>query len=353
MRELPYGVVSDVHLHNWSAFSELLPNGENNRLRHTLDALLQAASLFRQSGARRMYIAGDLFHVRGKISPSVLNPTLKTFEQIVNEIEVRIIPGNHDLESDDSKELTNATQALAALGCKVVTEPTYFEDDDVLMVPWEPSLSKLRDTLSAMSTKHKAEAAIIHAPLNGVIPGIPDHGLEASELGDLGYQLIFCGHYHHHVDFGNGVYSIGATTHQTWSDVDTKAGCLIVTADRQVEHRELDAPKFVAFDDGLSGQAAIDRYAGNYVRVKLGEASESEIQTLRESLTGDYGARGVIIHAQPVRKTVERSATIAAGSSLEASVGEFIRHSETAVDKSALAHECEAILAEADNGEDD
>lgn len=353
MSQPAYGIASDIHLHNWSAFHKVLPTGENDRLMISLNALHSMATFLHDRDMKRLYIAGDLFHVRGKITPSVLNPTLKVFAEIVKLVEVRIIPGNHDLESDDSQELTNATQALQALGCVVVTEPTYFEDDDVFMVPWEPSLSELKKTLKQGQADHSPETAIIHAPLNGVIPGIPDHGLEAKELSGLGYKFIFCGHYHNYVDFGNGVFSIGALTHLTWNDVNTIAGYLIIDADREVHQYETNAPRFVDYDESLSNEQAAKLCAGNYVRVKLGEASEKEIQVIRELVQSEYEARGVTVHAQPKRTTTARKATITAGASLGASVNEYIEHSETSVDKDLLSRECETIMAEADNGEDD
>ena len=49
------------------------------------------------------------------------------------------------------------------------------------------------------------------------------------DLAKLGFRRVFAGHYHHHCSFEDGkVWSIGATTHQTASDIGTKAGFLLV-----------------------------------------------------------------------------------------------------------------------------
>jgi len=347
-----YGIVSDVHLHNWSAFSSVLPSGENERLRIILDELSHAVDTMVSAGCKRMYIAGDLFHVRGKITPSVMNPTLRMFEQLIKKIDIRIIPGNHDLESDESCELTNATQALSALGCVVATEPMYFTDDDVLMIPWEPSLAKLKKTMKELHTKYEPNAVIIHAPLNGVIPGIPDHGLESKELGGIGYKKVFCGHYHNRTDFGNGVWSCGALTHQTWNDVNTNAGFLIVSGD-DVEAYDGYAPRFVDYSESMSDAEAKLHCAGNYVRVKLGEATEKDIQIIRELVKSEYDAKAVMVHAQPMRTTSARTSSVKSGASLEVSVHDYVAGSETTVDKALLNKECIEIMAQADTGEDD
>lgn len=346
----PIGLVSDVHLHNWSTFAQILPTGENERLMITLGALREAADDMIAKGCKTLYIAGDLFHVRGSLPPSVLNPTLDTFKYIISRMDVRIIPGNHDLESDDTRALTNATQALAALGCTVVTEPTFFVDDEVLMVPWEPSLRQLREVLREQGSKHTARAAIIHAPLNKVIAGIPDHGLDAEELGDIGYSRVFVGHYHNRKRFdigSNQVWSVGALNHQTWNDVNTRAGYIIMRGDGAVEEYETSSPKFVDFDETLSSEESLEQCRGNYVRVKLGQATEKEIALVRELALGELEARRVVIHATPKRVTSERKASIKAGSSLEASVFEFVGNAEVAVDRDALMRECESIMNQA------
>jgi DNA repair exonuclease SbcCD nuclease subunit len=347
-----YGIVSDIHLHNWSAFSSVLKTGENERLMIILDELRNAANTMVKAGCERMYIAGDLFHVRGKITPSVMNPTLKVFRELVKLLEVRIIPGNHDLESDDSCELTNATQALEALGCVIVTKPMYFKDDDVLMIPWVSHLSDLKKQMAYYQSEYEPDAVIIHAPLNGVIPGIPDHGLEAGDLASMGFNKVFCGHYHNRTDFGNGVWSVGATTHQTWGDVNTKAGYLIVSGDT-VEPYDSQAPRFVDYNEEISEADAKTLCTDNYVRVRLGEASEKEIQVVRELVKSEYNAKAVMVHAQPKRTTSDRTSSVKAGASLDVSVHDYVKDSNTSVDKAALSRECIAIMAEADTGEDD
>lgn len=100
---LPFGVCSDAHLHNWSAFSQTNTNGINSRLANILDQIYYAAQDTLAAGGKRLYITGDLFHVRGSVSPTVLNPAIDLFRKIYKElgIETRILTGNHDLESRD------------------------------------------------------------------------------------------------------------------------------------------------------------------------------------------------------------------------------------------------------------
>lgn len=328
---MAYIVLSDIHFHNWSQFAGINTNGINTRLQFTLNAMRQVAAEAVRRKIRRMYIAGDLFHVRGSLIPSVLNPTIECFREITARgITVRAIPGNHDLETADSCKLASAANALWNL-IDIAHVSGHYEDDRVVMVPWFHKLTDLlREIRCYADNLHNPGQydLIIHAPLNGVISGIPDHGLDASELNDFGFRRVFVGHYHNHKAFGD-VYSIGALTHQTWSDVGTRAGYLVVGD--TVEQIETDAPKFVDFDDRWMTAWSKDdiraQCEGNFVRVKLGEATEAEIKAVREKMREEYGARDVVVNAQPKPTTPTRaSASVAAGARLEVSIEEWLRH---------------------------
>lgn len=329
-------IVSDVHLHNWSPFSHITSDGVNSRLQTILDALDEATQSIGKGDT--LYITGDLFHVRGHIQPSVMNPTLELFKKIIaRKIKVRIIPGNHDLESKNTTKLTNALQALEAVGCEIVNELTVFEDEKVVMVPWVDSLDDLRHIITDVRmdlgdqeeddpryTPQEEYTLMIHAALNGVI-SIPDSGLDAEELEDLSYKEVFCGHYHNHKSFEGDVYSVGALTHQTWSDVGTVAGYILVHDSGAITHQSTSAPKFVDYDDEWSDEEALDKCEGNYVRVKLGQVTEKEIREIRECIESDYKALGVIVKSIPTPVGVTRTASIGSGASIETSISDWVK----------------------------
>ena len=112
---VPYGVISDSHSHNWATFSHINKDtGLNNRLEHILDEIWRAAQTVKSEGGDTIIHCGDVFHVRGNLAPSVLNPTINLFSKITNELGLRsiILAGNHDLESNDATRIGNATVAL-------------------------------------------------------------------------------------------------------------------------------------------------------------------------------------------------------------------------------------------------
>lgn len=350
----PFGIQSDTHNHGWHAFSTTLESGVNSRLQTILDETLRLANEIKAQGGNTMYHCGDLFHVRGNIAPSVLNPTLDTYRHIVQDlgIEVRILAGNHDLEGRDAHRVSSAITALEGIGCKIVNSQTPFHDDKVIMVPWIQDVKELRTQLNAVAGHMEYKeydlsewSLMIHAPVDGVIAGLPAHGLTNEDLSELGFKYVFSGHYHHHKDFGDGVYSVGASTHQTWSDVGSKSGFLMVNEDG-VKWYKSHAPEFIEIDSDMDEFEIKTLVDGNYVRAKISTANTADVERVRTFLT-DNGAKGVTIITTKVAVEASRSsATVKAGASLEESVGEFIKRS-TASNHKALTALCNSILAEA------
>lgn len=325
----PYVVVSDLHCHNWSAYSSTNADGINTRLQHILDELKRAATALIAAGGDELIIAGDIFHQRGSIHPSVFNPTNATIREILmSGVRIHAIPGNHDLASKETTELGNAFQTFGALdGFTIYTAPTL--KDGKLFVPWCSSLEDLRRIIESfrIDAAHGDCAPLedvdlfIHAGINGVLAGMPDHGLDAAEVEDWGFRRVFAGHYHgHKIMRGGKVISIGATTHQTWGDIGTKAGFLIVHDD-QVVYQASHAPNFVEINEATDPDEIPLIVDGNYARIRGLKITDGEVKALKAELEG-YGCRGLTF--QVVREAVTARTSTARGLTIDASVDSFI-----------------------------
>lgn len=351
----PYGVTSDTHCHNWGTFSKHLPSGINNRLWHILEGLLSAGEWVIDAGGKRLYITGDLMHKRGEISPMVLNPLIDTFDALdAMGIETRVLTGNHDLESRNSEALSNSCESLRkSKGVTIISKPTLFEDDKVAMVPWYDSIDDVRKHIKTLVGEIESIddvrewTLMLHAPVNGVLIGIPDHGFYAKELEVLGFKRVFSGHYHNHKEFAGEVFSVGALTHQTWNDVGTKAGMLLVGD--TVLHRETAAPKFKDFDLAWDDDTAARECEGNYMRLKLGEATEDEIDMLRAHITG-MGGVGCLVQAIPVPKGTVKSRTAATvkAPTVRESINEWISAHSPSKGRTEIEKLCAAIMDESE-----
>lgn len=350
----PIGVISDTHCHTWGTFSKPLPTGINSRLQHILDGILGAGQWVIDAGGNRLYITGDLMHKRGEISPMVLNPLIDTFDALDSMgIETRVLTGNHDLESRNSESLSNSCESLRkSKGVTIVSKPTLFADDKVAMVPWYDHMDDVRKHVNHLISEIELIGDVeewtlmLHVPVNGVLIGIPDHGFYAKELEKFGFKRVFSGHYHNHKKFEGEVYSVGALTHQTWNDVKTVAGMLLVD-DTSVQQKATAAPQFKDFDLAWDDDTAAAECEGNYLRLKLGEATDDEISMLRDHILG-LGGVGVLVQAIPIPKGTVKSRTAATVSAptVRQSINEWISAHSPAKGRTEIEILCAAIMDE-------
>lgn len=336
---MTYGVLSDLHCHAWSTYATVDADGVNSRLRIILNEMERAAAGLVLAGGSTMVIAGDIFHVRGSIDPEVLNPVQSVIQKLLDDgINIYAIPGNHDLKSSDTNELSSAVQTLAHTASdagKFITfnVPSMITTDDGYQLAFVPWRNKVDDVISDL---HQLKNAVgdpdltdvfIHAGIDGVLTNMPDHGLAARRLAEIGFRRVFAGHYHHHKhfvwqDIANEVVSIGATTHQTWSDVGTKAGFLLVDH-QSVLFQDSHAPKFV----DVSGMTETEMQLasdGNYIRFRGDPMSTADLDELKDFFVKS-GALGTSIQA-PKKAASQRAnaAPTASGQSLGRSVSTYI-----------------------------
>lgn len=345
--------VSDTHFHNFTRFATTLDDGVNSRLQHTIDAMVEAVEFAEKQGIKKIIHGGDCFHVRGQISPTVLNPVMDLFSWIINikGMEVYMIAGNHDLESKESDELSNTASALDAVGVQVINEPTVVEELKLVLIPWSSSLSALNEKLAEYAKKLGTDVdkytAVIHAPLNGVISGIPDHGLEPTDLAKHGFKRIMCGHYHNHMDFGS-VVSIGALTHQTFGDIHSKAGFIIEDEKGNLSHFATSAPRFVDLtEEDPSDQAEFeDCVNGNFVRAKLEDAEQKDIANIKNDLNAAGALGSLITNITTKHAGTTRTGATTSGASIETSVSAWVKGRGFADYQADIEKEAIAILSE-------
>lgn len=348
MSKAPILIMSDMHYHGWSQFATLNDEGVNSRLQETLDATNEAIDHLLEEDGHTVVLCGDTFHTRGNLTPDVLNPVLDLFDRRISKDGVRIlaVPGNHDLSGDSSRRIGNSVAALEKVGVTVAHRSLVV--GDLCLFPWYPTVNELMVEMEKTATKtHKKRAGakligIIHAPIDGVLPHLPSKGLNGAMLGKLGYNQIFAGHYHNHVEIAEGVFSVGALTHQSFRDIGSKAGYIIVSPDG-VKHRATRAPKFVELTGSENEEEMRRRVAMNFVRVKCVISDASEMNTMRKEIKA-YGAAGVVIH--PVKiATVKRAKTKSAGeSSLEGQVAAYVKSQKLSKGVESISLD---ILAEA------
>lgn len=343
----PYLLFSDVHFHNWSAFSYTNEEGVNSRLQYQIDELDRAYTALRAAGGKLAICAGDLFHVRGKMAPSVTNPVRDFFrKQDGLDMETVILSGNHDLEGNDADTLTSAVCVIQSKSTLAITEACQASvEPGIYMIPWRSDLGRLREEIKEVNEITAPESKvdlIIHAPMNDVLINIPNVGLNASEFVGMNFNRVFAGHYHAHKRLADNVYSVGATGHQTWSDPDTQAGWCLVYEDR-VEFNASRQPQFMSLPLVYDEEDIVE-VDGNFIRADIEDPTPESMIALREYVVS-HGAAGVTIRTLVGKKESTRDGgeTVSAVDSLDDSITKFAveKHSKQ------VAVECARILEEA------
>lgn len=343
-----YGLLSDPHAHSWSAFASIDDQGRNSRL---MGIIAEINNCFRETmslGGDTGIIGGDLFHHRGSVDPRVFNPIKDCFTAWTKVgFKIIGIAGNHDLGSRESEELSSSVAMLNGIEGVSISHTTHIDDHTrTILVPWHSkpaeymeAMHKAVDDLRKKGGDPSEWDMICHIGIDGTLTGMPDHGVTADMIKKLGVHRVFSGHYHNHRNFGDGVFSIGALTHQNWGDVGTKAGYLIVGND--VKFRSSNQPSFVDMADARDELEAMDLADGNYVRVNIGEATPKEVEEHRKSIMKMNAAGVIVVHTPKSVESRRTGATAKTLDSLRKSVSDYCGEQSYSDDvKSA----CEEIM---------
>lgn len=335
-------VVADIHFHNWSAYSQDV-NGVNSRLLYTINAFREAAD-FALQGDKTLLIAGDVFHTRGQIKPSVFNAVKKLIDEYVAKgLKIYMLAGNHDCETINAENDKTALDSLACDGCKVFSHKVEtitinengFGPYSIYFVPWIEDVNKLRGTIDDLRHgMNPNDILLIHAVVDGVTSKV-GQGLDPEWLYNLPCKLVLAGHLHKPSDYKNKVYSIGSLTHQTFADTGNKNGFIEITPKFSVIRHETKAPKFVdinKIDDSLVFAKSVK---DNIVRCTLENIDEKEKREIEKKL---WAMKPLALDIRYTQKTVSvRKEVIATGKiSVAETTNKFIQKQKFTYEKEVL-----------------
>jgi DNA repair exonuclease SbcCD nuclease subunit len=312
----PYLVVSDVHFHSWDFGSYVNPDGVNSRLQDTITEFERAASVLREQGGKCIVITGDLFHTRGEIKPSVYNPVYDMFKRLSEAgFAVHAIPGNHDLETEETTEEGNCFKSFASIeNFHIYYTSTYvyfekkFGTDKALFIPWtenfgfalQKAIEKSTENSRLNSGKSTRVTIFAHVGLSDVVAGLNSVLKAESFIQVKGLRYAFCGHFHNHKHFDvsptgqqSHVYSVGALTHQSFKDVGSRAGFIIVSSPEKVTFHNSEAPEFVDYDDDDFFELSTPcKFRNNFVRMNVTEPlTKGEIEAIRVTIESSGSLR--------------------------------------------------------------
>jgi DNA repair exonuclease SbcCD nuclease subunit len=299
----PLIAISDIHYHPYKAHSHIMPNGMNSRLHQILETVDTIIDKAVEIDAEAILIAGDLFHVRGQVKPSVLNTVVKQICRAIFEgISVVIIPGNHDMEDwlgentavDFLSEIADTDPDVG--GCYVLKDcPVHIGEWSIYGIPY---CSKTDDFLKKFNHAKKGnyDVIMIHQGIDTFKPneGIPDSGITAKDLDCKSW--VIAGHYHNPF-ISNKVIQCGAPIHHNFGDAGRDSGYWVIKNEEEAEFHKLDNLRFAYFCEEAIPH--VDEYGGlDNCIVKVQADSMAKAKELKEWVEKNYKPEVVLLDIQ-------------------------------------------------------
>lgn len=301
-------VISDTHVHPWSAFATGT-GADNSRLRRTLDVMRDSLERAREEDAPWIH-AGDVIHTTGHVRHPVASAMLDLLGEY-SDVPMVMVRGNHDSRGRGStvavKESFHHTLE------RVLPELTLLEGRSAPYRVRALSFTGLgaQPDVSMLDVADlpDADVAVFHAPVAGASfpSGMVTDGLDPDLLRR--FPLSICGDIHHpHVDREDGstILIPGAPEHHNFGDkgdrgwwvVDIEPGVGV----RDIEFVESGSPRFLTVD---SAKDVCDD--GNFYRV-LGDVSGDvpENATVVSPGPSTVEARDLLKGAREVRDVLAR-----------------------------------------------
>ena len=307
-------VTADWHFHPFKAFSHIGEDGLNSRLADIAAAWRLCLEKGSEAGCEVMCVAGDLFHVRGQLKPSVVNVVLGCISDAVDRHGMRLvmIPGNHDME--DFRGGPTAVDLFGGMMGVHVLHDMVVEINGVkfMGIPYRQDVNEFLRVARELCEKHELEpgraVVLCHQGLDDVCAGtgMPPTGLSAAAVEDVfGRGMpVFLGHYHSHWRLNwrlSGVIQVGAPIQHSFSSEGRATGWWIYDTERGPMYIENhNSPKFVTLTEKSRGG---EWNHGDFIRVVMPDLRKAE--KLAERLMKN-GAGGVT--AQVVKDLSEYTA---------------------------------------------
>jgi DNA repair exonuclease SbcCD ATPase subunit len=335
MREQQLVVISDVHVHPWSAFAS--GTGANNsRLLQTLNVLGGSLEEARDRDATWI-CAGDIVHTAGLTKNPVLNLTIDKINEYP-DVPKYIIWGNHDSRGKGKAKITadeTATKAIveACENIRLLQPPSGYADENGMIIYGEGA----QPGKEHYEFKEDADVGVFHLMVDeSKTP--TGHILESDIKGrDLleKYHLVIAGDIHHPnttwwepevENEGRRLLLVpGAPEHHNFGDSGDR-GWWVVTMQEidgvwwpsDAEMVPSDSPKFVTV-------SSVDdvKDDGNFYRIK-GEAVRKE----------DLPDNAIVVSSPP--STVEQRDIIQEGASTQEVLKAWLEESPPEFDDISL-----------------
>lgn len=339
---------SDLHLHSFRPYSQLTPEGLNNRLLDAVSCIDQVREHAEKINADLVLFGGDFWHVRKNIETAALNQGLDAIARFKGR-EIIMIHGNHD----QAGKQHSAHPFSHLPGVTVADEPGWIKHDlgvNILAIPYTESREQVRELCNTSPHRMRGMSYILlaHLGVQGAKVGsdFVYTNLADCSVGDLNtkaFDLGLLGHYHLHQKLAKNLYYVGAPLQHNWGDRGQTRGFVEYdTETKKIKHIECKAPKFIELSDAEGWED--EPLAGNYVRLVSDEEYSAD---RREEACERLGARSFEV-VKPTREkeaAVARS-TLKPGESYDTIIEKYVNLKADDLDPALLAELGREIMKE-------
>lgn len=308
-------LISDIHIHPWSAFSKINNLGVNDRLTKILYSVRVAFQIAKVQNCEAVLFSGDLFHT-STISADTYDLTVRILREC--PIPIVMIPGNHDesskVERFHALRALNARPKLYVLD-KIEGNRIKLGRTSIGGIPY------LREGLEGRVDKFKnVDILLLHTGFVGATMGsdfVADDSKGINPLdipfkrNDIG--LVVAGHFHSpQVYTGRGFekYIVGGNTvktpkgtiiipgapvQHTFGDRGSNRGCWVLDTKKNLsKFYQIDHPTFIKFEntkqftDFIATERGIESLRNNFVSLKIEKKFYDSARDVLESVDARY-----------------------------------------------------------------
>jgi DNA repair exonuclease SbcCD nuclease subunit len=253
-------IVGDTHFNNWKQFAQYTEDGLNSRLQEQLQLFTIIDKTCSELNIKNIVFVGDIFHIRGKVPPSVLKPVSECFKSLAQKYKCYIVAGNHDMEDKEGK-FTSVFMLGYIDNVFVFDTPTVV--DGFGFIPYQYDKDTFLSLVEDMGKNEAVNWLVTHHGIVNEANGYGDKNeVTTSEIEALTGKYIFNGHYHNSFQ-ENNIINVGSAMGHSFSDANIDK-FLFTHIDGNIDKIQVHISDFMDYKED-------DRIYNGYVRIQCQE----------------------------------------------------------------------------------
>ena len=177
-------------------------------------------------------IAGDYFDNRQNIDINVLNVAIDVMKDMVNECQVYVVIGNHDIYKKCETDITSLKPFDDVDGIMLIYDKYELmlkDDKKLLLVSWIGDFKKENKIIA--ENKDSYDILVFHTELSGMTYDNNRPIINGLNLDIVEDDKIVSGHIHKRQESKKGIY-LGSPYHLDRSDIGNRKGIYTFTVDK-------------------------------------------------------------------------------------------------------------------------